>query len=327
MLGCAWLLVRWPGGVRWLGLSLVLPLLLWQPPRPKPGEFPCWPWTLARAAAFCYKPPSTPCWSMPGHAGPAAMRAAKSIVPLLQALGVRLDRVLLTHADSDHTGGALSVLAAQPQADLLGSGIAALADQAQRPWQPCARGQQWAWDGVHFSVLWPAPATVKAAKNNNTNAQAACFGALGPRRNSLAGGRFGTRTRARFIGPARGPEQRFAGPRSGRGPPREPNIHLRPVAGRCVAPGSPDSKRLAQPLWPPRSRGGAAPDGSPSPDFQHRPVWCDRLAIPAPTKPSASANTSRAIGKHCHIPPPPHWRQTQQARSKHPRARHQIKQK
>lgn len=53
---------------------------------------------------------------------------------------MRLNRVLLTHADSDHTGGALSVLAAQPQADLLGSGIAALADQAQRPWQPCARG-------------------------------------------------------------------------------------------------------------------------------------------------------------------------------------------
>lgn len=171
MLGCAWLLVRWPGGMRWLGLSLVLPLLLWQPPRPKPGEFSLLALDIGQGSSLLLQ---TAQHALLVDAGPrwaSGDAGSQSIVPLLQALGVRLNRVLLTHADSDHTGGALSVLAAQPQADLLGSGIAALADQAQRPWQPCARGQQWAWDGVHFSVLWPAPATVKAANHKNTNAQ------------------------------------------------------------------------------------------------------------------------------------------------------------
>jgi competence protein ComEC len=171
MLGCAWLLVRWPGGVRWLGLSLVLPLLLWQPPRPKPGEFSLLALDIGQGSSLLLQTAQHALLVDTGPRWASGDAGSQSIVPLLQALGVRLNRVLLTHADSDHTGGALSVLAAQPQADLLGSGIAALADQAQRPWQPCARGQQWAWDGVHFSVLWPAPATVKAANHKNTNAQ------------------------------------------------------------------------------------------------------------------------------------------------------------
>jgi competence protein ComEC len=38
------------------------------------------------------------------------------LVPLLRALGERVDRLVLSHRDSDHTGGAAAVLAEYPQA-------------------------------------------------------------------------------------------------------------------------------------------------------------------------------------------------------------------
>ncbi|MBX9872153.1 MAG: competence protein ComEC, partial [Burkholderiaceae bacterium] len=56
---------------------------------------------------------------------------------------------------SDHTGGAASVLGAQPQARLLSSLDAAhelLAGQAS---QRCEAGQRWTWDDVQFEVLHP----------------------------------------------------------------------------------------------------------------------------------------------------------------------------
>ncbi len=306
MLGCAWLLVRWPGGVRWLGLSLVLPLLLWQPPRPKPGEFSLLALDIGQGSSLLLQ---TAQHALLVDAGPrwaSGDAGSQSIVPLLQALGVRLDRVLLTHADSDHTGGALSVLAAQPQADLLGSGIAALADQAQRPWQPCARGQQWAWDGVHFSVLWPAPATVKAANHNNTNAQSCVL---------LVRSAHGAT--ALLAGDLeRAQEHALLALHAGQS--RDLQAHALVVAhhGSQTSTSAPwlaavqPQVALIQSGWRnrfghPAAAGGAAPDGGPSPDFQHRPVWCDRLAIlpprPSPVRaPAPAALLANTAASHPH---------------------------
>lgn len=167
VLGCVWLLMRWPWPLRLLGLPLVLPMLLWQPRPPAPGEFTLLTLdvgqggsVLVQTAHHALLVDAGPRWAT-GDAG------QQNIVPLLRAYGLRLDRVLLTHADSDHTGGALAVLQAQAGAELWGSGIASMAAQAQRPWQPCRRGQQWQWDGVIFTVLWPV---VAQGESRNTNA-------------------------------------------------------------------------------------------------------------------------------------------------------------
>ena len=77
------------------------------------------------------------------------------LVPLLRALGERLDAVVLSHRDSDHVGGAPAVLAAQPQASLLSSIEPEHPLQAVRPARRCEAGQRWHWDGVDFEVLHP----------------------------------------------------------------------------------------------------------------------------------------------------------------------------
>jgi len=77
------------------------------------------------------------------------------LVPLLRALGLRLDRLLLSHRDTDHTGGAESVRAAHP----------AVADFGA----PCARGLRWRWEGVDFEVLHPAPEAARPLAQRNAD--------------------------------------------------------------------------------------------------------------------------------------------------------------
>jgi competence protein ComEC len=77
-------------------------------------------------------------------------------VPLLRAWGERLDRIVISHQDSDHSGGALAVMAMQPQADVLTSIAVEHPLQQLGKMQRCERGQSWVWDGVRFEVLHPS---------------------------------------------------------------------------------------------------------------------------------------------------------------------------
>jgi competence protein ComEC len=63
----------------------------------------------------------------------------------------RLDRLIVSHADNDHSGGAAAVLAQFATADvLLGPDVATLRGSA------CERGDRWTWDGVTFAILHPS---------------------------------------------------------------------------------------------------------------------------------------------------------------------------
>ena len=88
------------------------------------------------------------------------------LVPLLRALGERVDRVVLSHRDSDHTGGAAAVLAAHPDAELVASLEPGHALAALRPLMPCRAGDRWTWDGVDFEVLHPWRDEAEARKAN-----------------------------------------------------------------------------------------------------------------------------------------------------------------
>jgi competence protein ComEC len=104
---------------------------------------------LVRTATHALLYDAGPRYSLESDAG------HRVLVPLLKALDVRLNRVVLSHRDTDHVGGAQAVLAMQPQADLLSSIEADHALQTLRPAQRCEAGQHWEWDGVQFDVLHP----------------------------------------------------------------------------------------------------------------------------------------------------------------------------
>ena len=87
--------------------------------------------------------------------------ASRVIVPYLRARGIgRLDAVIISHSDTDHAGGALSLLENVPVGWLSSSlpdGHPAVDFQRQRsrPHLRCVAGQRWSWDGVRFEMLHP----------------------------------------------------------------------------------------------------------------------------------------------------------------------------
>ena len=156
VVAAGWMAMPWPWRVRCLGVPWLLPVLLWFPPRPPAGEVEVWALDVGQGSALLVRTQqhsllfdAGPQWSDEGDAG------TQTLVPLLRAWGERLDRVVISHADSDHAGGAAAVLAAHPQALWMGSDLAQWASAIGRPWVPCQAGQSWVWDGVQFDMLHP----------------------------------------------------------------------------------------------------------------------------------------------------------------------------
>ena len=146
-----------PRALKLLSLPLLWPVLFWSHPRPPPGTFELLAADVGQGNAVLVR---TAGHSLMYDAGPRYSAESDAghrvLVPLLAQMGERLDRLVLSHRDSDHTGGAAAVLAMQPQADLWTS----LEDEhplhpLRSPWTRCQAGQSWVWDGVHFEVLHP----------------------------------------------------------------------------------------------------------------------------------------------------------------------------
>lgn len=78
------------------------------------------------------------------------------VVPYLRQRGVRhVDRLIVSHGDIDHAGGAPAVARAMPVAEVMSSDMSILADVPASSRVRCREGQRWTWDGVHFEVLHP----------------------------------------------------------------------------------------------------------------------------------------------------------------------------
>ena len=141
------------------GVFCIWPVLTWQSPRPSKGEFELIGADMGQGHAVLVRTQNKSLLYDTGpRYSPETDAGQRVLVPLLIALGVRLDRVILSHQDSDHSGGAHSVLKMQPQADVLTSIPSKHLLRTIRPMQSCVAGQYWEWDGVHFSVLHPPAA-------------------------------------------------------------------------------------------------------------------------------------------------------------------------
>jgi competence protein ComEC len=141
--GALWLLLPRGFPNRWLGFVLFLPLFLIPPQRPAPGEFSLVVLDVGQGQALHVQTAGRDLVfdTGPEYGSGGADAGSRVIVPYLRAAGVqRLDRLIVSHADRDHAGGADSLLAAVPVRSVE---------------RRCADGESWEWDGVRFRVLHP----------------------------------------------------------------------------------------------------------------------------------------------------------------------------
>lgn len=151
LLGGAVAVMPWPWVVRGLGLLAVVPVLWFSPARPAVGEFEVVALDVGQGSAVVVRTARHSLLYDTGpRYGPEADAGQWVVLPYVWAMGERLDAVIVSHADSDHAGGAASVARAFPQARWLSS----YDEHAERR---CVAGQHWQWDGVRFELAHPSP--------------------------------------------------------------------------------------------------------------------------------------------------------------------------
>jgi competence protein ComEC len=165
-IGVLWLLA--PRGIpaRMLGLAWLAPLFIVVPQPPVPGAFRVTVLDVGQGLAVLVQ---THAHALLYDTGPryndTADAGNRIIAPMLRATGIRaLDALVVSHQDSDHSGGALSLLQTVP----VGWLVSSLPEQnaivgAQRARGAsvgrCLAGARWIWDGVEFATLYPFDAT------------------------------------------------------------------------------------------------------------------------------------------------------------------------
>ena len=158
LLGTLWMLAPrgWPQ--RWLGAVSWIPLLTALPSRPPEGQLWVTAFDVGQGMALLLETGGhrllydTGPFYAPGSDG-----ANRVILPYLKARGIaRLDGLIVSHSDADHSGGALSVLDNIEVGWVASSLWAehAIVKAAPRHVR-CAAGQGWTWDGVRFDMLHP----------------------------------------------------------------------------------------------------------------------------------------------------------------------------
>ena len=169
--GAIWVLA--PRGVpgRGCGLALMAPAFLLAPGAPAPGEAWITAFDVGQGLAVVVR---TATRTLIYDAGPAFGAEADSggriLVPELRAAGARgVDLMVLTHEDTDHIGGALSVLESVEVQALASSLPQAHALNALVPApRRCLAGESWDWDGVGFAFLHPRPEDFSVRRNNQS---------------------------------------------------------------------------------------------------------------------------------------------------------------
>ena len=170
--GVLWLLAPrgWP--LRWLGAVWLLPLAVWPPARPAPGEL----WVTALdvgqgAAVLLETRERRVLYDTGPRYGGQADAGGRVILPYLRWRGIdRLDLIVVSHLDSDHSGGAATLLRALPDTPVAtsidaGQPMLSEAGSVAR----CAAGESLAaaGDALDLRFLHPAIADYERRRPSN----------------------------------------------------------------------------------------------------------------------------------------------------------------
>jgi competence protein ComEC len=158
LIGIGWMLLPRGTPARFVGPILLVPLFVVAPAPLETGsarvtflDVGQGLATVVRTAGHALLYDSGPAY------GPQTDAGERVVVPYLRSEGITaLDAIVVTHDDTDHSGGAASVARAIPAGLLLSSLADSNPVRDLVPYRlPCYAGQHWTWDGVRFAVLYP----------------------------------------------------------------------------------------------------------------------------------------------------------------------------
>jgi competence protein ComEC len=161
------LLLLAPRGIpaRWLSLVMFLPLIFTEPKNPEPGSINLTLLDVGQALSLVVQTQNHWLVYDTGAKFSEESDIGKSVLlPFLRQQGAeKIDKLIISHGDNDHIGGAVSVLRGIPVEQLLTSAPERLKDYAP---VKCRAGQSWLWDDVRFTLL--APQQQFVSENDNS---------------------------------------------------------------------------------------------------------------------------------------------------------------
>ncbi len=150
------LLLLAPRGMpaRWLSLLMFLPLVFTPDNKPKAGSFNMTLLDVGQGLSVVVQTENHWLVYDTGAKFSAESDMGRSVVlPFLRRQGAdKIDRLIISHGDNDHIGGALSLMQGMPTEQVLTSVPQQLSDYSPLM---CEAGQSWTWDNVTFTLLSP----------------------------------------------------------------------------------------------------------------------------------------------------------------------------
>ena len=140
---------------RWLGIMLILPALLFNPPTPAENTFKFTLLDVGQGMAAVIQTQKHVLIYDTGTRLSDTFDIGKLVlIPYLKGQGLKqIDTLIISHEDNDHRGGALSLLKAVQVNTVLSSAPASILPE--QTIKPCQSGQEWQWDGIDFKILSP----------------------------------------------------------------------------------------------------------------------------------------------------------------------------
>jgi competence protein ComEC len=203
--GTLWMLMPrgWPH--RWAGAVALLPMLVQVPDHPRAGTFRVTAFDVGQGMALLVETARHRLIYDTGPAyAPGSDAGSRVILPYLRMRGIAaLDGIVVSHSDTDHTGGALALLEGV-DAGWLASSLPDVHPivRAARRHVRCVAGQHWEWDGIAFDMLHPTAASYADARLK-TNARSCTLRISNGHRTLLLAGDIEAAQEAALLGRAR----------------------------------------------------------------------------------------------------------------------------
>ncbi len=161
------LLLLAPVGIpaRWLSLAMFLPLVFTESKQPETGDINMTLLDVGQGLSVVVQTANHWLVYDAGAKFSAESDLGQSVLlPFLRLQGVgKVDKLIISHGDNDHIGGAASLMRGIPTEQVLTSVPQQLSDYSP---VMCERGQSWVWDKVRFTILSPGQAF--ASENDNS---------------------------------------------------------------------------------------------------------------------------------------------------------------